>query len=748
MAFSEDADFDDLDDLGHRSGRDRHGRRRRRPAFSSGRSRTAAWIVVAIVLAFGTRDLFFGSFPLVGQLAPLTSWTATWHHFFSGWQPAGVGTTAPATPAFGFLGVIGTVFLGAMGAVQKVLVLGCIPLGAWGVFRLLRVIATPRGRLVGTISYLGLPLAYNALGLGQWGGLVAYAAMPFIISRLARATGLAPFAPPSGDGAVAPRWQATVVGQMLILGVIESVAVAFAPAVAIVVVTSAAAIVLGSAVMGRVEGSVRALTVALGATGVTVVLCGPWVLGTLLAGSKAIGVFGLPSAPSAALSWGDIVRFANGPIGNSPLSWFLIAAALLPLLIGGSYRLAWAGRLWSIALVSWVLALVTSRGWTGAFAPSLDVLLAPAAVAVAVCIGLGLSAFEADLSGYEFGWRQVVSGLAVVTAVAGLLPVVAETVSGSWGLPSTGYAEPLNFMTGSAHQGAYRVLWLGDPRTMPLGGWSIEKGLAYATSESGMPTVVQTWAPAGPGPADDLGQAVALAQSHGTVHLGRLLVPAGVRYVIVLGTFAPSASGLQTARSFPPPVGLNQALLDQQDLRVVPGGEGFTIYENADYVPQRAARSGPAVTTTSPWPSLSDLAGWKPILLGPTGAHSYQGTLTGGTVVASYAPGGSWTLDVGGHGYSSTSAYGWAAQFPNTKAGTATLSVNAPWFVPLSVLGEVLLWLAIAGALIGRRRALDWWWQPLARRRRRRSTSSDRHDQTDVHSAALDQGASAQGADQ
>ena len=34
-------------------------------------------------------------------------------------------------------------------------------------------------------------------------------------------------------------------------------------------------------------------------------------------------------------------------------------------------------------------------------------MLAPAALAVAACVGLGISAFENDLSGREFGWRQL-----------------------------------------------------------------------------------------------------------------------------------------------------------------------------------------------------------------------------------------------------------------------------------------------------------------------------------------------------
>ena len=173
-AFSEDADFDDLDDLGRRAGRDRFGRRVRTSPLTTGRQRTVALVIAFFVIAVGTRDLFFGTLPLVGQLAPLPSWSTSWHHFLSGWQSAGVGTTAPASPAFGLVGLTGTVFFGAMGTLQRVLLLGCIPLGAWGVSRFLRPLASPRARVVAVICYLGLPLAVRRARhgpLGRAGGV-------------------------------------------------------------------------------------------------------------------------------------------------------------------------------------------------------------------------------------------------------------------------------------------------------------------------------------------------------------------------------------------------------------------------------------------------------------------------------------------------------------------------------------------------------------------------------------------------
>ncbi len=727
LAFSEDADFDDLDDLGHRSGRDRFGRRRRRQALASTRARLVAWLVVVVVLVFGTRDLFAAKLPLVGQFAPMLSWSGTWGHLVAGWQPAGLGTTAPATPAFGVAGVLGTVLVGAMGLTQKVLVLGCVPVGAWGVARFLRPLCSPRARLVAAVCYLGLPLAYNALAQGRWDGLVAYAAAPWILARLARATGLAPFGPRelSPDEPPPPAWRATPGGQMLVLGVLEAVAVAFAPAVAPMVVLCALGIVVGSYVVGQADGALRALWVALGATVVAAVVSAPWVLGTLAAGHGALSVFGLAGSAVNQPGWGALVRFAVGPTGDTVLSWLLVAAALLPLLIGRQARLAWAGRLWTVACMAWLLALAVTQGWTGPFAPSISVVLAPAALAVACGVGLGVSAFETDLSGYRFGWRQVVTLVAVVAALVGLLPVVVEAGNGHWGLPSTGYAEPLSFMAPQSAQGPFRVLWLGDPRALPLGAWSIQPGLAYATSEDGTPDATDLWAPAGAGPASTLARAVDVARAGGTANLGQLLAPAGIRYLVVVESLAPGVAGSVPTTAYPAPAGLLAALEGQDDLEQVPGGgQGFAVFENTAYVPERAERaSGPAVAAdVAPLPA--DLAGWSPVLPGPAGSASYAGTVAAGTVLASYAPAGRWQLSVAGRAVAGRPAFGWAAQFPGTPAGPATLAFSSSALMSAGTALMLAAWVLVAGLLLGRRRWLDWWYQPLRRRRRPRHAAA------------------------
>ncbi len=662
LGFAEDAEFDTLDDLGRR------GRRARDAGsvglFTSRRSRFAAYLIAALVLVVGSRGLLGSSMPLLGQFVPFPSWTTLWHQFFSSWQPAGTGSHAPASPAFGFLALAGTVLFGRSGLLQQVVVFACFPLGAWGMSRLLRSFGSARGRFAATIAYLALPLALDALARGRWDGLVAYALTPWVVLQLARASGLEPFGPAgavlgpvgvTGTGAAATdavvavgttrNWRGSLAGRLLALGALEAVAMSFAPAMVVVVLVVGIGLALGSLVAGGARRGARALVVAGGGTLVAAVLCTPWVVGTLLAGHDALSVLGLPAGPASSPSWWGLLRMAVGPIGSSPLEWLIPAAALITLVLARGQRLAWVVRLWAIALPAWFLALVAVKGWATPFAPSVDVLLAPAAVAVAGVVGIGVAAFETDLVGYGFGWRQGLAVLSVAALAVGILPAVADAADGRWGLPSSGFQSAAGFPAVPAGSHGYRVLWLGDPRALPLGGWAIGPGLAYATSTDGTPSLADLWPPASPGRAGRLATALRVAMRGETVQLGRALSAARVRYVVVVAALAPRLPGSPPTTTYPVPPGLVAALARQAQLRTVPvSPSGLTVFENT------------AFHTRAPAPSVT------------------------------------------------------------AAAGGATAGVLDPLGTSL----ELLVWVVVAAALLGRRRWLDWWWGAIVRARRKR----------------------------
>ena len=376
--------------------------------------------------------------------------------------------------------------------------------------------------------------------------------------------------------------------------------------------------------------------------------------------------------------------------------WLLVVAAALPLVIGRGARLRWAARLWVTACASWGLAFATTRGDLGSFAPSESVVLAPAALAIAACVGLGIAAFENDLTGREFGWRQVVSVSALVFVALGLLPVARGAAGGRWDLPAQGVEQPLAFLGRPSTDGVGRVLWLGDPRAIPAGGWSVQPGLSFALTPQALPDSAQVFTPAGPGPASLVADAVRLAVSGGTVHLGRLLAPAGVRYVVVLDGLAPSMVGsAPPSVSAPPPAGLNRDLLQQDDLQVVPGVLGVQVFaERRPHAGDGGAGDAAPAGADVVLPGGGGRGGLAARAHRPGERRTGRpAPVSAGTVYAGYAPAGSFALSVNGRAVPQRPAFGWAAQYPAARGDGVAVPLAIP-LVPLAVMLEVAAWVA------------------------------------------------------
>ncbi|MHB1517612.1 MAG: glycosyltransferase [Acidimicrobiales bacterium] len=689
-----------------------------------GRGRLVAWLLGVLVAVIGTRGLLTGGIPVVGQFVPFPRWSATFTAFATGWHPTGLGTTAPSTPALAMVGLVATVLLGAMGLTGKVLILGCVPVGVWGVARLVRPFRSPRGPVVAGLTYLAMAVPYDALSQGRWDALIVYAGAPWVLLLLFRASGADPYGTllgPAGGGGWRgriPLIRSAQLRRVLVLGLLEAVMVSFVPAAAIVVVLAAVALVLSSSVIGEWRAMARSAAVALSGSLLAGVLCLPWLIGSFASGG-ALSLFGVPVAPSQAPPWGSLLRFASGPIGDSPLAWGFAAAAGAVLMLSRAERFRWAFRLWSLALLFWLAAWTIGRGWVGSLAVDTLVLLAPAAAALAAAIGIGMSAFEEDLPSSQFGWRQVVAGSAALLAVLGALPTVVSALPGRWDLPYNDFNQSVTWMRSRTSSGAFRVLWLGDPRALNQGSWSAGGGLAYATSEDGAPDARWLWVPGGAGPASKISTEVDLARSGRTDRLGHLLASFGIRYVVLVTALAPEITGEQSPATYPVPPGLAPALARQLDLSEIVSGTGITVYGNTDWLPQvaelpagRRPVSHGGVGVLAGRPGTSPVPGARPVLTGTPAARAYRGPVSAGTVFAAFAPSGSWVLtQAGGTPAHESQSFGWAARYRVTRPGPAVLGFEGGITVPITFVASLLTWLVALVALLGRR--------PTASRRRR-----------------------------
>jgi GT2 family glycosyltransferase len=681
------------------SGRDLAG------AMTTGTLRASLLVgaAVAIVLAVGSRHLITRGVPAVGDLAPFAPGPVDLlREWASGWRAVGLGSSAPAPTAVGVLGVAGLLVGGAMGFLRLVLTVGLLPLGAFAAYRMPGPLASRGARIASLLVYVSVPLPYNALASGRWGALAAYAAMPVLLGQLARATRLVPFGPVGGEpgpGAAPRPWRAQVLG----LGLVTALVALLVPAIVAMVLVLALVLALGSLLALTTRGDLRLLSVAGGGAVVAAVLHLPWSLDFVLPGATLSGFLG-PERVGGTYALDELLRFQTGPLGAGPLGWAVLVAAVLPLLIGRGWRHTWAVRAWTVALAWWGLAWAGEEGAVPVGLPPVEVLLAPAAAALALSVALGVSAFEHDLPGYRFGWRQLASGVAALAVAVATLPVLGAAFDGRWDMPAGDHVRALQFLDVANEEEPFRVLWLGDPEVLPLGSWDLGGGVSYATSEHGTPRVQELWAGSDDGATRLLADALGLARDRQTSRLGRLLAPMAVRYVVVAERLAPDPFATEEV---PVPAELSSTLAVQLDLRRVDVPAGLTVYENEAHLPMVAAvpPGFDADDSTSIADAIAaDLSGATPVLLDGRGHARWSGEVrSGARVLLAAAASSRWQLQVDGASAPREKAFGWANGFDVAQGGDATLRYQTPATRYGMLALQTLLWLVAVRAVIGHR---------------------------------------------
>jgi len=656
----------------------------------------ATFAVVVLLLAIGSRSVLTQPLPLVGQLPSLSGGVGSWWQgWWDGAGPGGLSSSAFAPPGLLLMGAVGVLGLGSANFAIHLLVFGPLLLGPWGAYAQTRAFGSQRGRLAATVLYAALPVPFNALTQGHWAGLIAYAVSPWLIGMLCRLGGRPPY-PILGWDRAWPR--------VLVLGAAVALAASLAPAVLLLVPVLGLALLAGSLLAGRGQGGLRYLSASLITALVALVALAPWSIGALRSWSSAIGS---PSGGVHALGLSELLRLQTGPYGAGPLGWALIAAAAIPLLIGRSWRLAFAARLWVAALACLGLAWAGSRGWFPV--PPLELLLAPAGAALVLLVAVGAASVEVDLSGYRFGWRQAVPAVGALAVMAGALPLFSWVTGGQWDLPATGAESAFAFPTGS-QAGDYRALWLGSAGSLPLASEGSVDGVAFATSLGGLPTAAQLWAPAPSAMSSLVASDLRWAAEGETTALGHLLAPVAVRYVVV-----PAGAGASPALGQ-----LVAGLGRQADLVPVGADPSYRVFANAAWAPLFSVLPADVrlPAATDGWSvaySLQqlDLSAAKPLPAPGSGGRPMAvpvaagAASTGGpAVVFGAVPDGSWQLRADGHDVADQSVLGWASSWalpPGAK--TITLARDSSLGQHLIDLAMLALWALALWAAVARLRA-------------------------------------------
>ena len=650
-------------------------------------------VIVGALLLFGSRSYLSQPLPLVGQLPSVSDGVGSWwHDWWSGAGPGSLGTSSFAPPGLFFMGLIGAVSFGSANLAVHLLVLAPLALGPFGVYMATRAFGSQRGRLAATVVYAALPVAYNALSQGHWAGVIGYAAAPWLLGALCRLGGQAPYPRLRWGGAWA---------RFIALGLLVAVATSLAPATLLLVPVVGCALFVGSLLTGRGRGGARFLFASLMASGVAFLALAPWSFAAFRTFDAFFELAGVPVGP---LSVSSVLRLDTGSYGGGALGWAVLAAAAVPLFIGRSWRMAWAARLWVVAFTCLGLVWAGPRGWLPM--PALELVLAPAGAALAFSVAVGAAAVEVDLSGYRFGWRQFAPAFGVLAVVAAAVPFLSWAGGGQWGLPGSAAEASYAFPAGS-QDGDYRVLWVGNPGSLPLAAQGSSSGLAFATSLDGLPSASQLWGPEDSGRATLVTQDLGFAEDNETTALGHLLAPLAVRYVVVpLGAGAGNGAVTDVV----------SALGRQVDLTPVGTDPSYAVFANASWAPLFAEVKANVNLIANPqiWPMSVRLQRLsvspdEPVHVGTSNRFTFDVAPRSPAIqVYASVPSGSWRLQADGRAVASRTALGWASYWalPPTTGAVVLSDAGSPAQRSADILMVVVWALALTAAFIWMRRRL------------------------------------------
>ncbi|HZJ25622.1 MAG TPA: glycosyltransferase family 2 protein [Acidimicrobiia bacterium] len=654
-----------------------------------------------LVLLFGSREILFGHAPAVGSFLPWPGVGDLLRLFGSGWRAQGLGSAAAPPPVFALQALGTAVVLGASGIARSWFIAALLPLGALGVFRLTRLVAgNRRAALVAALIYGISPIGRNAIAGGRLGALVFFAVAPFALRSVVL---LARRPRPDGGWPVIMRSWLPLVASI-------AVATAFWPPAAFLLIVMVGAFVIAQPLAGDDFPAVRALGVAaVGAVAGLVALV-PWPLTLLGAGERgAAWGLGFP----ARLELGSILRFSTGPAGGGFGGWVLLLAAGLGLLLTTGPRLAWIARAWVLALVGFALAWLPTVVWPDGAVPAPEGLLVPAALGLALAVGLAVGALRTDLHRFHFGWRQVAAAAVPLLLVLPALGFAVDAFDGRWGAPSTDWNQSLSWMT-NRDDGGFRVLWVGDPYVLPLDATLTDGGTGYSLARGGPGALSDLW-PAPGGPASGLvADAIELARDGRTNRLGHILAPMGVRYVAL-----PPRSGASGGVAARPTPQLARGLADQLDLSRLESDGDLLLYENDAWVPIPAVLPDAALGRLRPGAADpnraaldTDLSGAQPVL--------GDGPVVPGAVLQGESYSGQWRATTDDRELRHVDAFGWANGYDLESRGRVSFVFGGQWRRNVVAVLQLVVWIGLA----------VFWLRSTAfvvrRRERRRARKAER----------------------
>lgn len=673
-----------------------------------------AWFLVVLAIVVGSRSFIRDGVPPVGEFLPYPdSPRDLWSAYRSSFDGRAVGATAANPTGWALLSVVSVVSLFRMELLMTMTVVGLALLGALGAWRLATVFPVNRARIAGMVVYVGTPLVPAALGRGDWSALAWYAALPWMVHLARRFVGLEAADPlaaaedlTDGLAPVGVRHRVRALGYLTL---VVAATAAFVPVVIVLWPAVGIALAIGTLLAGsswRIAlwfAVATALSTALG-----VLLNLPWAFGwnwDALVGARHEGPTGRSVLEMASLS-PTTDRFA-----------ILAAALVVPLLVAvvitRAWRLTWTVRA-AVLVVGFGAVLVASeRDALGVAVPSASLLSVPLALGYALGAAAIVGGFGSDVLGRGFGWRQPAAVLANVAIVVGVVPAVIAIGNGAWHAPRT----PLPSLLGTQLPadpaiGDYRVLYVGDPRLLPVPSIEHVGGVAYAVTDAGSLDFTDRFFPPDTDADGAIEQALDLVADGATLRVGRLLAPLGIRYVVI-----PETDDVASTDDDPLPLanGLSASFQNQLDLGSVYGPPSLQIFVNQSWFPVGAQLLGATADASNLAGEdalvRADLSQTSPAMVGiDDGVPRATGPLEPGVLHVGIPFDERIELSVDGSPVASRPGFGLTTAFDLERAGTGEVRYdedpNRGWWVASQMILWVVVLIVAAGARspFGRRR--------------------------------------------
>jgi GT2 family glycosyltransferase len=673
-----------------------------------------AWIVVLGLFVFGSRIYISAGVPPVGEFLRFPdSPRDLLSRYANGWNPTGMGSTSSNPTGLAVISVGSVTTLFRMGLLHTLFVLGTVVVGLIGLWKLATVFPSTRARIGALVVYAASPLVAGALAVGALDVLISFAAVPWIVHTLRRAVGVETADPRTAqmdvaDGLVALSWPERVRRAMQ-FSIVVALGAAFDPVVLVMALVLGILLSIGTLVaLAPWQTAGRYLMVTAAGVVIAALMNLPWVGSWQWSSVVGPSPVGDPGRGVRALASLEI-----GPIDFASLTLALYLPVVASIMLARAWRLTWAVRSGVLVVGFGALAVLGDRGSLPFATPQAGVLLVPVSVGLAISAAAVLAAFDLDVRGGTFGWRQPL-GIAASAAIAlGVLPGLLAIGPGDWNAPSTPLARLIEARLPDVPGdglGDYHVLLLGDARLLPIPGTEYRDGVSFAVMADDGLDVASRWAAPVDGNAaivDALDQIAAGS----TQRAGRLLAPMGIRYVVV-----PEFDGIVSTTAEPQelPTGLIDALDEQLDIVSAVGLPTVDFFENTAWLPTASLLVGETAEASLRAGDdalvRADLTQVTPLFSGFDSITPSTADVDAGVVHLAVPFDSNWMLEVDGTKIEARRAFGMTTAFDVESAGTATLSYSTPGSRSFALLFQAVLW---AIALFAATRVSV----PLARRR-------------------------------